>query len=196
MTSKQIILVSASKRRSDILKSCGIKHRIVKSNAKEIHSHDILVSEVVVENARRKVSKVSADLKKKVLIGADTLVRLGSETIGKPKSRSEAKRLLTRFSAKKLDVYTGMYILDTESNKSASGYEKSSISVCKLAPNQINRYFDALKPYDKAGGFSIEGVGSIVFDNIRGSYFNILGLPMGKLAKLFAKIDLNMLDYI
>jgi septum formation protein len=67
-------------------------------------------------------------------------------------------------------------------------------NVCENA--LFKKYFKLLGPYDKAGGFSIEGVGSLIFDNISGSYFNILGLPMIKLSKLFSEIGLDVLDFI
>jgi len=60
----------------------------------------------------------------------------------------------------------------------------------------LDRYFKLLSPYDKAGGFSIEGIGSLLFDNIRGSYFNILGLPMIKLGELFSEIGDDILNYV
>ncbi|NQT95832.1 MAG: septum formation protein Maf [Candidatus Omnitrophica bacterium] len=193
---RKIILASASKRRSAILTSCGIKHKTVKSRARELHSHSSPVSDIVKKNAEAKVLKVASKYKNSLLIGADTLVRLGSKTIGKPRSRKEAETMLYKFSGKKIDAYTGIHLLDTKTKKSVSGYEKSSLYVKRMDGAEIKRYFKALRPYDKAGGFSIEGVGSIIFDDIRGSYFNILGLPMQKLAQLFQKINLNILDFI
>ena len=70
------------------------------------------------------------------------------------------------------------------------------LRVKRIPSRDIDKYFKLLGPYDKAGGFSIEGVGSLVFDDITGSYFNVLGLPMGKLQELFLKLELDLLDYI
>jgi septum formation protein len=103
---------------------------------------------------------------------------------------------LRLFSARRIEVFTGLYLIDTSTKKAAGEYDKSYIYMEKISNKDINRYFSLLGPYDKAGGFSIEGAGSIIFDNIRGSYFNILGLPMAKLAKLFKKLDLDILDFI
>jgi len=76
-----------------------------------------------------------------------------------------------------------------------TGSEKSLLYAEKLLKKNADRWFHALKPCDKAGGFSIEGVGSLIYDRIKGSYFNILGLPMIKLKQLFAQAGLNILDY-
>ena len=191
-----IILASASKRRSEILSSSGIKHRVYVSNVTEIHNQARGAAWNVVSNAKRKALFSAKKYKSNIIIGADTLVSLGKELMGKPKSSSQAKKFLKDFSGKKLEVVTGLFVVDTATGKSSSASKRSTLYVKKLSSADIDGYFKALKPYDKAGGFSIEGVGSIIFDNIRGSYFNILGLPMGTLSDLFKKIDKNILNFI
>ena len=189
---REIVLASASKRRSQILKSCNIRHRAVASRAKEPNKGGSIFS-IVKTNARRKALKVLLTNKKSVIIGADTLVRLGKELIGKPKNKKQAKGLLKKFSGRRLEVVTGLFVIDGISKKSSSGCEKSELFVREMSPSEIDAYFKALKPYDKAGGFSIEGAGSFIFDDIRGSYFNILGLPMARLHGLFKEIGLSLL---
>ena len=191
-----IILASASKRRSEILTSCGIKHRVYVSNVSEIHNKARGVVWNVVQNAKRKALFSAKIYKSNIIIGADTLVSLGNDLIGKPKNSFHAKKLLKDFSGKKIEVTTGLFVVDTATGKFSPASKKSTLYVRELSPVDIDGYFKALKPYDKAGGFSIEGVGSIIFDNIRGSYFNILGLPMGTLSDLFKKIDKNILKFI
>lgn len=193
---KKLILASASKRRSDILKSCRMPHRIIKSDVKELLKADKPVSEIVMINAQRKADAVAVKHKNAVIISADTLVAHGKKIIGKPKDKNEAQIILSRFSGRRIEVYTGLCILDTSTSKKAVDYDKSEIWVAKIKKKEIKRYFHLLGPYDKAGGFSIEGVGSIFFDNIKGSYFNILGLPMIKAKELFKKIGLNIADFI
>jgi septum formation protein len=149
----------------------------------------------VVKNAQAKAGKTASRFKDAVIIGADTLVSFDRRIIGKPRTKSYARRLLKDFSGKRMAVFTGLCVIDTVSGKSSSGYEKSYLYTKKIDSGDIGRYLDALAPYDKAGGFSIEGVGSLIFDNIRGSYFNILGLPMGRLDKLFKDAGLDLLDF-
>jgi len=198
--SRQIILASASRRRSDILSSCGIGHEAIPSNIKEIHPAKKHIISSVIKNAERKVRGIYKGIKDthraSCIIGADTLVALGNEVIGKPVNERDAKNILRKFSNADIDIYTGLFIIDTGTNRFASGYEKSSIHVSDIPEKKIDTYFKKLGiSFDKAGGFSIEGAGSIIFDNVKGSYFNILGLPMGKLNSLFSEIDIELLDF-
>ena len=193
---RMIILASASKARSLILTSCGLRHKVVVSGAYEISGKGLALSALVIKNARAKAEKVASRYERAVIISADTLVRMGKSIIGKPKTEKEAKRLLGKFSGKRVEVFTGLFLIDTASGKNVCGYEKSLVCVESLTAHEIETIFRLLGPYDKAGGFSIEGVGSMVFDNIRGSYFNIIGLPMVLLRKLFKKLGLEITDFI
>ena len=193
---KEIILASASRRRSEILSSCGVSHRIVVSGAEESLDEAKPASETVQINALSKAEIVAVDAGESVVIGADTLVVHGENIIGKPLGEDAAREMLKRFSGSSLEVYTGLCVIDISTGKRAVGVEKSSLRVVPLAEEDIERYFRLLAPYDKAGGFSIEGVGALLFDNITGSYFNILGLPLRKLQELFEEIGLDLLDYI
>jgi len=191
---KQIILASASTRRFSILSDCGISCRVAPSGAEEDMDPSKDVSEIVQINATRKAEKVAGGNEGAIVIGADTLVLHGKDILGKPGSEQAAKEMLKKFSGEELSVYTGLTVICGEKN--AVGYEKSSLKVDVLTGNEVEKYFQLLGPYDKAGGFSIEGVGSLIFDNITGSYFNILGLPMMKLKDLFKEIGFDILDFI
>ncbi|MEA3489262.1 MAG: Maf family protein [Candidatus Omnitrophota bacterium] len=193
---KEVVLASASERRSRILSDCGIPHRVLPSGAEERMDGDREVSETVRMNAEMKAETVASGEEQAVVIGADTLVVHGNEIIGKPHGEGAARKMLGDFSGGKVEVYTGLCVIDAASGKKAVGFEKSSLIVSKLSDDEIKRYFRLLGPYDKAGGFSIEGIGSLIFDDIRGSYFNILGLPMLKLKGLFEEIGLDILDFV
>lgn len=191
-----LILASASKRRSEILNSCGLKYKVVVSRADEIiDTRGHRAEWVVKKNAQIKAENVSKEHKEAVVIGADTLVLLNDQLIGKPRDEVEARLLLEKLSGEHVQVFTAVFLIDGLSGKNVLGVEKSSLYVKKMTTDEIDRFFVHLAPYDKAGGFSIEGVGSMLFDNIRGSYFNILGLPMGTLRDLFIKIGLDILDF-
>jgi septum formation protein len=192
---KKIILASASKRRSQILSACGIRHKPCPSNAKELHCQDRTPAWNVKENARLKAFLSASHHKDSIIIAADTLVVLDKKLIGKPKNKTQAKKLFRAFSGNTLEVVSGVCIIDTAANKSAFGTAKSLLRAQKTPARDMDRYFDALKPYDKAGGFSIEGIGSFIYDDIKGSYFNILGLPMILLKDLFKKVGLDVLDF-
>lgn len=208
-----IILASKSKRRSAILKSCSIPHRVVPSRIRELHPvrdktlkvptisngvhKNIKRPEALVMlNAGRKAEAVARRIRKGIMIGVDTLALFKGRLVGKPHSRIEAKRMLEDFSGNRIIVYSGICVINTYNLKKRSGFDKTSLYIRKIPRCDMDKYFRLLGPYDKAGGFSIEGIGSIVFDDIRGSYFNVLGLPMGKLQELFRDIGLDLLDFV
>jgi septum formation protein len=188
-----IILASASKRRSKILKECGIKHRVIVSNATEKMDHGRGARYNVLHNARVKAEKIAAGQKEGYIIGADTVVVLGRQLIGKPTTKGEAKSFLKSFSGKTLLVYTGLCVIDAKKRKTAGGVDKSRVWVRKLTQGEIDRFVNVAGPHDKAGGFSIEGTGTFIFDNIKGSFYNILGLPMMKLDELFRELGVDLL---
>ena len=97
-------------------------------------------------------------------------------------------------SGKTVSVYTGLCVIDVKKGNLISDYEKSLVTVKKIKDKEIHGYFKLLGPYDKAGGFSIEGVGSFIFDNIKGSYFNVIGLPTAKLKEMFEKLGVDILN--
>lgn len=189
----KIILASASKRRSKILKECGIAHRVVISNAGEKMDYKRGARFNVLHNARVKAEKIAGRYRQGFIIGADTVVLLGKRLIGKPKTRKEAISLLNAFSAKTIIVYTGLCVIDAKKGKSASGIDVSKIHLKKLSHKKIAKFVNVAGPHDKAGGFSIEGPGAFVFDNIEGSFYNILGLPMMKLNQIFEKLGVDLL---
>ncbi|MDD5440381.1 MAG: Maf family protein, partial [Candidatus Omnitrophica bacterium] len=194
-----IILASQSKRRSAILTSCGIAHTVMPSDAKEIHPKKKHIISSVIKNAERKVRSVMNEPGLRdaavIVIGADTLVTLGNEVIGKPRDSRHARAMLRQFSGASIDVYTGLFVINTRTQKNTSGFAKSTLNVKRIPEHHIAHYFEKLGSFDKAGGFSIEGVGSLIFDDIHGSYFNILGLPMERLSDLFEAIGHSLLDF-
>ena len=191
-----IILASNSKRRHEILVSCGIAHRVIPSNALEYMTVSKLPEQVAMINARIKAEVVAKKFKSGYVIGADTVVLLGKKIIGKPKNAKHAKKMLKEMSGKTIAVYTGLCLIDIKKENLISDYEKSLVTVKKLKDREIPGYFKLLGPYDKAGGFSIEGVGSFIFDDIKGSYFNVLGLPTAKLKEMFCKLGVDILKEI
>ncbi|HPN72640.1 MAG TPA: nucleoside triphosphate pyrophosphatase [Candidatus Omnitrophota bacterium] len=193
---RKIVLASASVRRSRILSECGIAHTVEVSGYPEDHFSGEKVWDIVAHHALKKAEAVALKNPDAVVIGADTLVFHDDAVIGKPAGYEEARELLKRFSGNTIEVYTGLCVIDGITGKISCGIEKSDVLVKKISEEEIERYFKLLGPHDKAGGFSIEGAGSVIFDDIRGSYFNILGLPMRRLAELFRDLGLEISDHM
>jgi septum formation protein len=191
----KIILASASRRRSKILKECGIAHKVAVSDACEKMDCKKGARFNVVHNARAKAEKIADRYKDGFVIGADTLVLLGKQLIGKPKTKSEAVVFLKAFSGKTLLVYTGLCVIDVKRGTSVTAADVSRVGVRKLSPKEIDAFVKIAGPHDKAGGFSIEGPGTFIFDNISGSFYNILGLPMMKLDHLFRELGVDLMRF-
>lgn len=190
----KIILASASKRRSKILKECGIKHKIVISHVKEVLDNEKSPKTNVLLNAQAKGKKIASKYKTGFIISADTIVLVGKRLIGKPKTKKEAKEFLRLFSGKTLFIYTGLCVTDAKRQITMSAVEESKIYVRELSEGEINKFVKIAISHDKAGGFSIEGPGTFIFDDIQGSFYNILGLPMHTLNYLFRKLGFDLLE--
>ena len=190
----EIILASASERRSKILKECGIKHKVVISYATEEVDSKKNTRINVLFNAQVKAKKVASKYEAGFIIGADTIVLSGKRQFGKPRTKREAKEFLKLFSGKTLFVYTGLCIIDAKRQVAVNAVEKSKIYVRELSATEISRFVKIAVSEDKAGGFSIEGPGTFIFDNIQGSFYNILGLPMARLRHLFKKLGVDLLE--
>ncbi len=193
---QKIILASQSKARSAILSACGIPHTVAPSNITETHPRGVKPEIVVMENAKNKTRAASRRINSGIILGVDTLVLFKGRLIGKPRNKAEAKKMLRSFSGKRIFVYSGIHVADEDSGKSAVGFDVTSLKIKNIPEKDIEKYFNLLGPYDKAGGFSIEGIGSIIFDDIKGSFYNVVGLPMGRLQELFQEIGLDLLDFV
>ncbi|MFH0839894.1 MAG: nucleoside triphosphate pyrophosphatase [Candidatus Omnitrophota bacterium] len=193
---KKIILASQSKRRSAILNSCGISHKVIPSGVLEMHKSFGGPRALVMHNARIKAEQVAKGRRSGIILGVDTMVLFKGKLMGKPADKDAAKKMLRSFSGKRLLVYSGLHLIDAKSGRSSTGFDITALRIKRILRRDIEKYFRLLGPYDKAGGFSIEGIGSIVFDDIKGSYYNVLGLSMAKLQELFQKIGLDLLDFV
>ena len=193
---RELILASASERRRNILEMCGIRVKVVVSDAREDMDSSKHVSDLVRVNSELKASAVSRLHPSAVVIGADTLVAHGEDVLGKPGDEKAARDMLKRFSGSDIEVYTGLCVMDGKSGRKAVGVDVSELNVVPLTGEEVDRFFPLMGPYDKAGGFTMEGPGAMLFDDIKGSYFNILGLPMMLLRKMFGEVGLDILDFV
>jgi MAF protein len=159
----RIILASASKRRSQILSECGIPHQIVVSGVKEVMKSKKGPAYTAMFNACLKAEAVSKKFKTGYVIGVDTIVLSGKHLIGKPQTKREARNLLKEFSGKDILVYTGLYVKDLKKKKSVKTFVVSNVKVRRIPERVLNKFIGVSGPFDKAGGFSIEGVGVVYF---------------------------------
>ena len=189
---RRIILASKSKARKDLLKQIGLKFSVYVSKAKESHALNTGCGRLVVRNALIKAKDAARKFNTGVVIAADTVVLAGDKIIGKPKTLNEAFKTLKTISKKPQWVYTGLAVIDIDGNKTFTDYEKTKIYMLSLNDKQIRNYFKKVSPLDKAGSFDIQGLGGIFIDRIEGCFYNVVGLPLAKLAKLLERAGIDI----
>ena len=143
--------------------------------------------DLVVENALAKACAVAGRTKTGIVIAADTVVLVGKRIIGKPKSIKEALRTLKLLSRKPQWVYTGIAVIDIDNDKRYASFDRTKVYMYHLTEREIKNYFKRVSPLGLAGSFDIQGVGSVFIDRIEGCFYNVVGLPMAKLAKILKK---------
>jgi septum formation protein len=189
---KEVILASASPRRSEILTELGIKFTISKSDYKENNSKYQNPIALVLKHSKNKALAVSnkTNLKNKIILGFDTIVVLKKEIIGKPKDNKDAIKILTKLSGSTHKVITGFCIIVNGKNKKKiiTNYEISYVTFRKLAKNEIIKYVNEYNTLDKAGAYAIQSKAFNFVEEIRGDFYNIVGFPVFKFLKEFNKI--------
>ena len=188
-TNLKIYLASKSPRRRKLLKQLGIKF---KSFSVDLHE-EILDGEHPIQTVKRlalhKSFEAALKIRTGILITADTIVVLGKEIIGKPKSEVDAFRIQSRLSGKTHTVYTGFAVFNLNSKKKIVGYEKTDVTFRKLTQKEIRDYIKTGSPMDKAGAYGIQDdFGAVFIKRIDGCYNNVVGLPLAKIYKSLTDI--------
>ncbi len=179
---RQYVLASKSARRVALLNQLGLNFVSIDSNIIEKEGSSYKPLDVIKYNSLHKSRKVALDFRNKVVIGADTVVVLDKEMIGKPKSPKQARDFLKKLSGKMHYVYTGFNIIDTKTGKEKFDYERTSVYFRDLSNEEIAYYVKNFPPMDKAGAYGIQDdFGCLFIDKINGDYYNVVGLPLKKL---------------
>lgn len=182
-----IVLASASPRRMALLRALGLEIRVVRSRVPETSEGEPEI--LVGENAKSKRDDVAGRLDQEaIVIGADTVVALDGRVMGKPADHEEAAFMLAHLSGKSHTVYTGVAIIDMVSGETAQGVEKTGVTFVDLAQAEIDRFIQVVNPVDRAGGYTSDGPGSLLIEGFDGCYYNVLGLPIVLLNRLFHEI--------
>ena len=175
-----IILASVSPRRHELLRDAGLAFEVVASTAEEIHDHDIPPPELCEENAALKAREVAARHPQATVIGADTLVFLDGEALGKPADLDEARAMLRKLSGRTHFVCTGVCVIRPGGGETRF-HEITDVTFQALKEADIENYISRAHTLDKAGAYGIQEHGDLIIEGIRGSYDNVMGLPVGRL---------------
>lgn len=186
-----IILASGSPRRKEILENTNLKFSAITSDIDERIFENEEPIQLVLRLAFEKCMSVAQNNPSDLVIGADTIVVLDNEILGKPKNEEEAFNTLSKLSNREHQVITGMSIVNLENEKKIVDYAISNVKFKKLTDQDIKDYISTKECLDKAGSYGIQGYGALLVEEIKGDYFNIVGLPISKLSDIL-KINFNI----
>lgn len=184
---KRIILASGSPRRKELLTMIFERFDVLVADCEEVITGQT-PEETVKELSQQKALAVASGGRIKeeaVIIGADTVVSAGGEILGKPKDQEEACRMISMLSGKTHKVCTGVTLIRTDGEgticRQKSFAETTSVRVAELSAEEIGEYIRTEEPYDKAGGYGIQGLFGKYIEGIEGDYNNVVGLPVHRL---------------
>ena len=189
----KVILASASPRRKEILQNTKHNFDIQKPEIEEEILENESPEDLVVRLAYEKAFDVAKRNTDRLVIGADTIVALDNEVLGKPKDQNEAYQMIKRLSNKTHKVITGISLINLKENKIIKDYVVSFVTFKDLSEDSIKDYINTNESLDKAGAYGIQGYGALLVKNIQGDYFNIVGLPISRLSDLLKNhFDINL----
>ena len=189
----RLILASASPRRSDLLSQIGLTFEIFPSGIEEPNLQKYMSPEVTTQHfASLKAKDVAKRFTEGVIIGADTLVSIDDDLLGKPQNCEHAREMLTRLSNRSHFVFTGVCLYNVVDNKELTWSEKTKVFFRELSSTEIVGYINSGEPTDKAGAYGIQGRGAAFVKRIEGCYFNVVGLPLASLVEKLMEIRVDV----
>lgn len=176
-----IILASASPRRKELLRLIFESFDIIPSKVDETPPKGISAEELPEYLAAKKASDIAKEYPEHTVIGADTCILSEGKALGKPKNPSEAFEMLRQLSGNTHKVITGCAVAKNGKCKSFSC--ETEVTFYSLSDIEIEEYIASGEPFDKAGGYGIQSLGALLVKEIRGDYFNVVGLPVSRLKR-------------
>lgn len=191
---QQIILASSSPRREEILKRMVKNFKIIPSKYEEDMTRDMDPNSMALEFSKGKAQDVAKRLKKGIVIGIDTFVIFRNHKLGKPHTKERAIEMLKIISGKKVEVISGVCIINIEKNIVLQGAEKTEVKMKRMSGREISEYVATGEPMDKAGAFAMQELGGIFVEKIYGCPFNVVGLPVNRVYKMLKRTGYDVLD--
>ncbi len=174
------VLASQSPRRRQLLSLLQLPFTVLVSGHDENGVDEPDPINHVLRQSLAKAQEVSGLVKKGIIIGADTIVVLDGEILGKPDNPEHAIEMLTRLSGRTHHVFTGFSLIDQPSGRSVSDYEVTAVHFRPLQDWEINNYASSDGPMDKAGAYGIQDQSAVFADRIEGCFYNVVGFPLTK----------------
>ena len=173
-----LILASASPRRNDILEHLGLDFEVVPTDVEEPPARPgQSAQEIATERALVKARATASLRSSGTVIGADTVVELDEEPLGKPVDADDARRMLTALRGREHRVITGVALVDAATGEERVGYRASRVAMREYTDDEIEAYIASGEPFDKAGAYAVQDEGFAPADEVKGCYLNVVGLP-------------------
>lgn len=183
-----LILASSSPRRRQLMTILGLAFEVIISEVDESYIPGETPREHVARLARAKALAVGKNEQNRWVIGADTIVFIDGAILGKPRHEEEAFEMLRKLSGREHTVLTGFYICRLTTDQAIGTVVESFVKVKELTNGEITGYIRTGEPFDKAGAYAIQGIGMFMVEKIRGSYTNVIGLPMCELVNALKQV--------
>ncbi len=177
-----IILASSSPRRRELLSMIGLDYRIETSGEEEIQPHGMPPAEFVKTLALQKAQPVAQLHPHDCVIGADTVVFLEGDILGKPHTPQVAKAYLTRMQGKSHVVFTGVAVI--KEGRTDVRHCETTVTFAPMTEREIDAYVATGEPLDKAGAYGVQGPGGVFVERVDGNYFNVIGMPLPLLYRM------------
>ena len=191
MLKTKLVLASKSPRRKKLLEQIGLDFTVHVSPVDERVSRTVDPSETVQRLATEKAEAVAVHYPESITLGADTIVVLDGEILGKPEGPAEAFEMLRRLSGKTHTVFTGIALIHEQSNRRVSAFEATYVTFADLDDYEIAWYVATGSPMDKAGAYGIQDDrGALFISRIEGDYYNVVGLPLHRMYRILQE-DFN-----
>ncbi|MBU1087502.1 MAG: septum formation protein Maf [Candidatus Omnitrophica bacterium] len=188
---KKIILASCSPRRKQLLEQAGLSILVFPSDVREkpIKANENPIS-YTLHLALAKAENAAQNFKTGLVIGADTIVVVNNKVFGKPKNKNHARQILSELSGRTQYVYTAIALIDIKTNQRILDIEKTTIKARKLSLIQIKKLSEL--NHDKAGAYAIQQDSDILVREMIGDYYNVVGLPIKRLAAILKIFDITI----
>ncbi len=194
MSKYNIILASASPRRKELLSIYIKDFTVIKTNIDEIIPNNIPLENVPLYLAKEKANSVINNLNENdIIIAADTIVLLENKIYGKPKDKADAFNMIRTLSNKTHQVITGVCCYNKTKNINIEFSDITYVTFVNINDRTIEKYLNKKEYIDKAGGYAVQGLASMFVEKIAGSFDNVVGLPIGRLARELIKYNINLL---
>jgi len=188
-TKLPIYLASKSPRRKKMLEQINLKFKTISIECEEKIKKNETPVETVKRISKEKLNVAKRQIKKGIIITADTIVVINRTIIGKPENELDALKILKKLSGKTHSVYTGFSVYNSTSQRTIVDYEKTLVTFRKLNDEEIKEYITTGSPMDKAGAYGIQDdFGAVFIKKINGCYYNVVGLPISKVYSTLKRI--------